>query len=668
MIREYVKWHVDNLPIISASNIKLSSVAEERDLKFWTHTSTQPIYVDLTDFAIGRNSNRSKFVFSGRPNLIEELFPFIKSTLRSSRKVSVKSSVTILRKWFSLFDDVERELEKHGEPIQRLDSVAHLSAIHHALAYDSLDVGAFTWFVGLVNRVRASMGLMHLFWEGPKSSPIVRELPSQQETSELRNYLKKRWQTVRQHWSELDAIRDHCFTANTSEDQRLHTQWRILNEACLKYDTLVPSAKQLGEFRRTNEKHDPNFFALEIRREQCINAMEIDTAFHMCLAGTGLNPSVLYMLDATDVESWLYSHPTDPERYVLSGSKPRSAGRLQPIVGLWKTKFGSGYIINSVLKRTSPLREELKVRLKEARDLFEALSKSDASESRRLKQYKIVSSLESAIRCVWLYVCAHGRIRWANSQILYPAIDRSRSTYMISLILEINEARKKEGKRSIPHISPGDFRDVFSTYVWHQSGGNIFCVMRSLHHARLSTTQCYVENTLLNSERNVQVSKFMENLFDQLGGGSLDITKLAHLQRFGDMSPEMESRLVEIRKLQRSRLNIACKDPDNAPPNIQEGPAGKCRTHRCLLCEKNSIILPESLDGIAMRVEELIQIQATLPIESWFVSDFQLELDNANAALQLFEKLMVDQARAIWRDRIVKGLHLIPGLGSMCKP
>jgi len=191
--------------------------------------------------------------------------------------------------------------------------------------------------------------------------------------------------------------------------------------------------------------------------------------------------------------------------------------------------------------------------------------------------------------------------------------------------------------------------------------------MRLLNHAHLSTTERYVDNTILNAERDQQARTFLDHLFFELGKGRFDITILTHLQRHGAVTPEMEARLQEFRALQRSRIGIACKDPTHPPSEIQPNSDGRrlCAPQRCLLCKPHAVILPESLPGVAMRVEELEAIQRAVSVETWLASDYRHELSNGLAVLRLFPSDDVRNTRSLWAEAIKVGAHRIPGISHL---
>jgi hypothetical protein len=154
----------------------------------------------------------------------------------------------------------------------------------------------------------------------------------------------------------------------------------------------------------------------------------------------------------------------------------------------------------------------------------------------------------------------------------------------------------------------------------------------------------------------------------ELDAGRVDLTILAHLYRHGELSPEQEKLLAQARTLPKSRMNVACKDARHPPSYIKATNGEDCDVQRCLLCLENAVLLPESLDGICMRVEELRAVQGFLPIETWINDRYDIELKNNLTALRKFDLKQGLAARKKWAQAIACGEHYVPGLPLASSP
>jgi hypothetical protein len=81
-----------------------------------------------------------------------------------------------------------------------------------------------------------------------------------------------------------------------------------------------------------------------------------------------------------------------------------------------------------------------------------------------------------------------------------------------------------------------------------------------------------------------------------------------------------------------------------------------------MLCVEHAVLLPESMDGIAMRAQELQALQGVLPVEIWIEEHYDIELKNNLMALRKFDLNQVLATRKKWAQAIAAGEHFVPGL------
>lgn len=646
-------------------------------LKFWTHHPKEPTLADLTVFAEGERANPTsgKWAgpFTGRPHLIRQLMPAIQSSLTAVSRASVGNCISSLRVWWRILDAVELAAEQARQPMARVEDVRQLTRAHADFAY-----GNGQWkarhpnrtrhFLRLVNLTLRSLGEPELHWAVPEGAKVVRRLPPEDQTTAIRIRLKQKWYEILRFWALMDRIRNGGFKPATNEEARLLVHWQHFTKVQQRCGTALPSAEELRN-GLTNQgfRYKTGLTLTTMRLAAFPDRRQADTAFYLCLAHTGWNPATLYSLDASRAKDVLRDHPRDPSRYLLTGTKARAGGAEQPVEGLWKTKAGPGYIIKAWMQRTELLRGQLETMLAAERTKYRQMTQDGAGPEDLASQLKSVQRLEEGCRSVWLFAGEAG-IGWLTPRgnQTYHGLDGHGCDFLTAFINQVNRERADRGEPPIQRVTASDFRDIFAVYVWRVSGGNIFAVMWWLKHRFVRTTEGYVDTHILNQERDEQARTFVHHLLDLLGAGRFDVTILAHLQRYGAVTQEMERRLAEYRALQRSRVGIACKDPFHPPSNIQpESDDRVCRPQRCLLCKHHAVILPESMDGVAMRVTELETIKTSIPVEAW--SDLLAEeLRNGLDVLKLFPCADVRNARERWSKAIEIGRHHVPGLHPTC--
>ena len=677
-IRRYEKDHLKQHARIELVAPAQQSLPDHVDLlKFWTEHATERKLIDLTLFAEGesqrpRGATKKQWggPFTGRPQLIHQMALTIKESCSGYTDESVRSLYGALRIWWRLLDAVEKAAEELGQPMDRVEDVRQLQPMHFEFALrDKMRQPKFNVFLSCANSILKNLGVPILYWNAPRSAAPKRDLPPEDQVHALRVRLKQVWEGVRRQWGQMAHLQAEGFVPQTKEESDLLRHWRYLAELQLKYAKVLPSPVELYNGASSSQFYER--FGLSVSMMRAIafpTRWDVDTAFHLCLANTGWNPAVLYSLNAEKHDQFLRSHHKDERRYLLLGMKAKAGGKEQPVSGLWKTPWGPGRIIRDWIERVEPLRKQLRSEVLHARQIYTEMKQRGASPDELSRQLDDIQTLEAGCRSVWLYVSAGGKILWlAQRDSGGHRINGKQASYLAVIIDQLNCERVLRDEVPIPSVAQSDFRDIFATFIWRQSGGNLFIVMRLLNHAHLATTERYVDNTVLNAEHDQQARTFLDHLFAELGKGRVDIVILTHLQRHGVVTPEMEERLHDFRTLQRSRMGIACKDPTHPPPEIQSKTNGRqlCTPQRCLLCKSHAVILPESLPGVAMRVEELEAIQRAVSMENWLASDYRQELSNGLDVLKLFSADNVKNARIRWAQAIETGDHHIPGLHRM---
>ena len=680
-LREINKDHLrEHARLVELVEAPLPLPDHDDSLKFWTGHPTQNFLVDLTVFATGEiaeeQDKRHIGPFTGRPNLIRQLALAINAALTGLAERTASSCLSSLKAWWRLLDAVERDAARAGQSMSRVEDVRQLTEIY--ASYGRGDTGRppmtrhwFGTFKQLVNATLKNLGAPKLHWVAPEDGKPNRSLPSDIECTELRIRLKQEWDGVLRHFSLQDRVRTDGFQPTTTDEERLLAHWHHIHEVQTRTKKALPSSMEL---RHGQEKDDFRAkYGLQVTTMRSVawpTSWQAEVAFHCCLMVTGLNPATLFSLNAAEAHIWLNDHPRIPGRYLLLGTKARANDAEQPVEGLWKTRAGPGYIIRLWMERTAPLREQLRAELADERERYRQMIRNGTSPDDLTQQMQTVLELEEGCRSAWLFAGEKGCIGWLTSRanMRYRAGGRN-VTFLTALIAKFNQERAARQKDSIPHCTPSDFRDMFAAYVWRISGGNLFALMRALRHARVRTTQRYTDNTLLNAERNDATRRFGHNLFSLLQKrGGFDLTLLTHLQRHGLVPADAAQRLSDYRDLERSRIQVGCKDPFRPPPEIQAPGAAKvCRPQRCLLCKAHAVILPDSLDGVAMRVEELEYTKSVLPIVEWS-HRLAEEVANGLDVLQIFPVEQVKDARARWKKAIANGQHEIPGLRPLQNP
>ena len=685
-------------------------------LRFWTGHPTENTLIDLNEFANGASTSGHpsgggswKGGFSGRPELIAELASAIQARCSLTAKLTSRAWLVSLRHLWRVCDEVESTVTPEGHTVDRLTSVRHFTHLHEAALHRAkLHRVHFDRIASLIDDVRRLLRLGGLMWTTPKGGEPNRLLIPDSHAKALKIGLKRDWERVRKTWECHDAIRAGIEPDTLNEFEKLNPsvvqnyakQNEILKQHWLHFERVHkrtgqqnPTSSELYEGKTQSFHHKRGFYVSKARAIVFPTSEEAHIAFHSALMRSGWNPSTLINgIDATFPQS-IFMHPKDTKQIVLSvinkegdepdnaedfeefnmqGSKRRAGGRLQFCTGLKKDPDSPPNIVAAYLERTKELRTQLHKDVKQASIEYESLTAQGANKVAVEQQFQRIQKLQQGTRNVWLYVDYKGDINWLdgtnwkNFTLPDPPKLKVKCSYLELVTRRLNAQRGTHGEDPIAVVTPADFRDIYARWVYVQSGGNILAVMIALGHARLQSTDGYLDNNIFTAENDETVRKFMTHLFDELAVGRLDLTILAQLVRHGPITDEMIARLTEYRTLTRSRIKVACADLRNPPINVDpDHVEGKrCETHRCLKECPHARFLPESLDGIAMRVEELTVISDHMSIDAWIKGGFDKELETGEYLLaELYAPEEGEKARTHWREKILAGKHVVPGVG-----
>ncbi len=698
-IRTYNKDHLkEHAGVTLAAPVRADAPESEDPLVFWTCHEKAPYEVNLHSFSTGQGlSNHLKggvkrFVpFSGRPELIRQLVPAIVETLSHASSGTVRGYMNSLRDWWRVLDAVEAAAAAVAQALARVEDVRLLTSVHSEFAHRSgMSRQSFGKFRALVDFSRTALRVRPTYWETPEKADVQKHIPPKELRDALRFAVRGTCRSVLNKWELSDRLSQSDTEPTDPLEAKLWREVKYMRSIQEKTGKILPSPGDLHEAIPDWALNSAGTFRLPLRESVFPNNWDANAVWHLCVLNTGWNPSTVTTLDAT--KRFLFDHfkddPNDPHRrfvispqsYELVGEKERAGGKEQFVTGQWKTLDGPGHLIKTYLQRIEPLREVLKQQLVQEQIKYEQLG--DAGYKAQTAQFARVKTLEQGVRSVWLYVNRSGEIGWISDKgAPCGFINGKQVPFLVEVTHLLNErrtaanARRAENSENVvkplalvPHVTAKDFRVWFADYVYRASHGNMLQVKKALNHARLGTTDGYTNTNILNQESSDAARRFLNILVGALDTSRFDLTILAHLYRFGEVTPEQEKLLAEARILPKSRMNVACKDNRHPPPHIKATEGEPCDAQRCMLCPKNAVLLPESLDGIAMRAEELRALQGFLPIETWVAEMYDVELKNNLMALRKFDLNQGLLARKKWAQAISVGDHYVPGLPLAISP
>jgi len=652
------------LTLVEEVNESLESVDP---LRFFTKHPSKPCLVDLNVFSSGEFKNPRKTgggtwsgAFNGRPELILEMSAAIRDRMMPLAEKSVTAYLSSLRRWWRLLDNVEAQ----APSMQPVASTAQLTEVHRQRAFDTgMRRLIFSNFISLANTTRAAMDLRQLFWQPPEDKTPTRHLAPTWQTDIIRHALKHRWFEVVDRWSLADSLREESLdksSTRTLEMLRLKKNYVHYDEVAKRTKNPRPSMTDLAaEFGNLQKFYLSGLNVIDMIRGTYPDGDDIRAAFHLCLAATGWNPAVLLNLNIND--TFIEPHPKDPMRYILRSTKARAGGTEQTHEGLFKTQSGAGFVIQTLVARSLPLRTALRAELTDCTERLRKLGTGDAAEVTLLRQR--ITSLERGVSSVWLYasITSTGIQRLEdNTFATHQVGDKHR--FLDVFIAGLN--KKQPADLQLASLNASDLRDVHAARAYRASGGSILAVMKALGHRTLRSTASYLSNTLLKEEHRKLFSTFSGALWEQMETGKrVDPTIIAKISRDGFATLDERARLTDYRHLMTTRMGTKCADPLHPPRHIAPSfnPDGKsfCPVQRCTLCLENAILTPSSVPGLCKRRCELRFLRAHMSVGAFEESSFPEELDNTELALLAFDEAEVQHHTAIWEEKIATGKHRV---------
>lgn len=661
--RKANKNHIKSIP--SPILVEGQALAEhpqgQNPLIFWTLHPTDPYLVDLTQFETGRTAAELtsgkqlwKGDFRGRPNLIYELTPAIKYLCILNRQASLQLLLEHLRFWWRVFEEAESENETSLYTVAPVHSVADLQLIHHHIAVNmGVTRMCHNAVIRILNLARSEMGFQPLHWPSVERKRGQSDAAESWEIELIRREFKKGWFAGLRRITAAEPIQanlmDWKITSPRLRKKHADEVYRAVIE-CSKHP--IPSVDHVRKWTDCNHPTWMQPFSNVIANLYPTRE-EVREAFFLCLIYSGWNVSTLYNLSIED--RFVQCHPTNADYHVLYGLKHRGDSE-HPCIGRNKRSDSPGQILRSLVTITAPLRRQVK---KELAEVEAQLKKSDLTNSALnilLTKRKV---LTHRVKSPWLYPDPHGFTvnHITESNLNFSTSGKGRAKFLASIIQKIN-LRQPPDKKIRSSIVPADLRHSYIGFAYEVSNYNILTAQIAAGHKSADTTTVYLDKKRWKAHSAKKIHEFQTVLFNEIEERkAVDVTILRANLEWGATTIEEIDRLGIYRK-NRTRIGVACKDPKNPPlaiaPNHTDG---GCRIQRCTLCPQNAILLPDSYDGIAMRVSELEYLRDDTPVPVWVNSLFPEELSNAFAILEQYDHQKVTARLDHWRSEIKEGRH-----------
>ncbi|MGV7219552.1 hypothetical protein [Bradyrhizobium sp. UFLA05-112] len=613
-----------------------------------------PYEVDLREFAIGGNEATVKKVttwggdYAGRPDLALELADFL-DTL-SPIEPRCKSIRSGMRNFY-------RFLDAQAPTVARSADVT--DAMGPTLLTWLTDIGssyaAYKTIRAAVNGMRALSGGRQLFWPSRRPDIVVHDEPIEERAlRDLFHALRHEAREVKRMLADGDKLANAGCDPREDLDEAafsvLENRAWLVRE--LMRDGLPDRAGAVASGARELLVGPGPTYVSPTMSERSSRGLtgalrwfvpgRSDTAIFLALflLSTGWNFATATAIDVSSPDAWSQPHPQVDRFAVIHAFKNR-ADRHQFAISMTRPEWHPYRLIGYMLEVTAPLRRQVLRELNEMRRKYENTPSVALGAD--------IHRHEGLARSPWLFASVTvGKVS--------GFIEGADGTHVSDLVREtvLRHGLEKTHPRLL-QFKTSDVRDSWIGYAYIQSGYNVLLTRLASQHATSRTLKHYLGFRRYRAHSERQARKLQHALFSEIEARRpVDPTRLRLLVANGEITPEQEARLLDLR--QRTRLGTGClnpREPDKVvAPDHPEG--ALCRVQRCVGCSKG-IVFEESLPALARALAELRHIRQTIPMTAWDGSSFADEHDALEQTLLGFDQTRVDAELTSWTAKLKSG-------------
>ncbi|MCI5076394.1 hypothetical protein [Oricola sp.] len=524
---------------------------------------------------------------------------------------------------------------------------------------------AYKQIKALVDAARLVSGCTPLFWPARSRDRIAhKDDVDLKGFQRLYNAMKKEAMSIKAMFQEGHILAEAGRDPRGSQSEKGSAEWEVReNHAWLVQELtrdILPSKQKfyasggrgLNKANRAAQKHDgPEYLApgmTERAREGIVGKLRWfhpsyqDTAIYLWLflLGTGWNLATAVEIDVSEESAWCEPHPQKPKFCIIHSYKNRP-GKEVFIPCLRKPEWHPYRILRFMIERTAPLRRTVLKRLAVARATLKAQGTPEAAAE--------VARLEAMSKSPWLYHVVNqvGEIGYLTS---------SDSFHLNNIVrLVADKHGLFEQHPSLAAVVTRDGRSAWIGHAYITSGNNILIARLAAQHADYSSLVHYLNRRRYRAQSEGLVRSFQDAAFSEIESGRVvDASRIRLMLERGQITPEQERRLLDVRK--RTRLGMGCLTPTTPPPGISPDhlPGTVCRVQRCTGCS-SGIVFGDSIIPLARARAELLFIQRTIPMAAWAGSSFAEEAEALESTLAEFDAAEVEELVQDWLGRLLSG-------------
>lgn len=645
-------------------------MAEGRRVNHWQLDLHCPDYpgekVDLSEFANGAGSSGNNMwagAFSGRPGLLEDLWPSLKLAfhgLSRKRAVRLKGS---LRAFWRYLDARESYLAGHFAPTPRVQRLHDISgATFDAFLNDGPNNAwkAANLSHGKTIRPLIESALHEADLPIIPTSPIPDRRAAQKDTAgdeeglSLIRYLRTRAIAILRRWDHADLLASQgqdlaLLAADRGRRSVLLTKPNSIADGHATYRGFIarsgrpnPTARDFWQSINYSSSHAAQVKWWPRTESGPVHWTELESGLYptsadvsilalLCAARLAWNPSTVLSID---LHKWCL--PYDDRNVWVFAPKLRSGGRYQHGISDTRQPSGAYQIIARLVQRSMPLREALRLEP----DLHRA------------------SVLAQRSPFVGINL-------WSGPGKSFFVADREGDQTLNNWLRHcIAEHNKQPGAIKVRPMTCSDFRDIAAAVMFRDSRYSLFVKQLMLGHKNQRSTIAYGYRHSSRQDSHQKVKGVIENVLDQSRSTGQWDPVLTRAKVEGiETDPKALGRLQQYRA-SRTYSGALCSDPIDPPASIDPDNPRDGRTlcaqgHLCVArsCPRG-VVLKDSLDSICRSVAEYEWRRDRLGAVRWINSSAAADLASLEQALTAWPEGDMRAVLERWQELIRSGQHV----------
>lgn len=622
--------------------------------------------VDLSEFAIGAGSSGNNMwagAFSGRPGLLEDLWPSLKLAFHGLSRKRADKLRGSLRAFWRYLDAREAYLADHAAPAPRVHRLHDISGATFDAFLNHGPKNA--WKAANVNHGKAIRPLIESALHDADlptiaTSPIPGRRSAPKDTAgddeglSLIRYLRSRAIAILRRWDHADLLASQgrdlgLLAADRGQRSLLLTQATTIADGHATYRGFVARSGRpnptAGEFWESINYATPNAAQVswwprsesgkvhwtELESGLYPTSADVSILALLCAARLAWNPSTVLSID---LHKWCL--PYDDRNVWVFARKMRSGGRYQHGISDTRQPSGAYQIISRLIQRSMPLREAI-------------------GRDPGLHRASVLAQRSPFV----------GINLWSGPGKSFFVADREGDQTLNNWLRHcIEEHNNQPGAIKVRGMTCSDFRDLAAAVMFRDSRYSLFVKQLMLGHRNQRSTIAYGYRRSSREESHQKVKSVVEDVLDQSRSTGRWEPALTRAKIEGvDADPKAISRLEQYRA-SRTYSGAHCSDPIDPPTSIDPDNPRDGRTlcaqgHLCVArsCPRG-VVLKDSLDAICRSVAEYEWRRDRLGAVRWINSSAASDLASLEQALTAWPASEVVVVLERWRRLTLSGEHV----------